>query len=592
MKADTIPRQFLHAAAHFNKRDAFRHKIEGRYVDVSHEEVVDRVHKAALGLHALHLVKQDRIAILSENRLEWAIADLATLSAGCITVPVYATIPANQVEYILGNSEARAVFVSDTVQLEKILACRNNLPTLQHIIAFDPDCDVDGVITLDALIQRGELVPDKPSLPEMASTIGKYDWASVIYTSGTTGEPKGVILTHWNFMSNVHALLEVISIGPDDRYLSFLPLSHVFERTAGYYLMLTAGATIAYAQGTDTVAEDMIEVSPTIMCSVPRLYEKIYAQVMENVEKSSGMRQNLFHWAVKVGRQYLEEAKEGDTGFLTRRKRALADRLVFKKLKARTGGRLRFFVSGGAPLSPELNEFFHAAGIPILEGYGLTETSPVLAVNTLEHLKLGTVGRPVPGVQLEIAEDGEILARGDSVTQGYYKKPEQTRAALVDGWFHTGDVGRIDEDGYLRITDRKKDVIVTAGGKNVAPQPIESRLKTSKYIAEAILVGNRRRFVAAIIVPDFAQLEEFALSRHIPHNTREQLVEATQVNDLYTAEIERLCEPFASFERVKRFVLLDHELEIARGELTPSLKVRRVVIEDKYRNLIDGLYEG
>jgi len=590
MSIETIPQQFLYAVETNDKPDAFRYKSGGRYVNVSHRDALEKVHQATLGLQALKLAKQDRIALLSENRFEWVVADLAILSAGCINVPVYPTLPTVQVEYILADSEARAVFVSTAEQLEKIEACRSNLPKLQHVISFDSQCDAEGVITLDALVARGTMVPDKPSYKDLISTIGKYDWASVIYTSGTTGVPKGSILTHWNFLSNVNSALAIFGIGPEDSCLSFLPLSHVFERTAGYYVMMTAGATIAYAETMETVAANMLEVSPTIMCAVPRFYEKIYGRVMDAVAQGSGMKRGLFNWAIKTGRKYVAEKIDGRVGFMTKQKRGLADTLVFRKLKARTGGRIRFFVSGGAPLNPEINRFFHAAGIPILEGYGLTETSPVIAANTFEDLKFGTVGKVLPNVEVKIAEDGEILVRGDLVMQGYYKKPDETRDAIVDGWFHTGDIGYLDDERFLTITDRKKDVLVTAGGKNVAPQAIENQLKNSKFIEEAILIGNQRKFVSAVIVPSFENLRQYAVGRHIPHASDEELIDHSQVRELFDEEIERLCDAFASFEKVKRFALLSAPLSIESGELTPSLKVKRRIIEEKFKDQIDALY--
>ena len=539
MTNETIPHQFLHSVETFDKENAFKHKVDGHYVDVSHRDVLDKVYNAALGLQALNLAKQDRVAILSENRLEWVVADLAALSAGCIVVPVYATLPANQVEFVLRDSEVRAVFVSTAGQLEKILSIRSRLPTLQHVISFDPDCDESGVITLEALFARGAIVPDKPGYREIISTIGKNDWASIIYTSGTTGEPKGAVLTHNNFLANARACLKVLRLGPEDTCLSFLPLSHVFERTAGYYVMVTAGTTIAYAEAFATVVDNMEETSPTVVCGVPRFYEKVYAGIYEKIESGSKMKQNVFKWALNAGRRYVGEHLDGRVRFSTRRKLGLANKLVFKKLRDRTGGRIRFFISGGAPLASEINLFFHSAGLPLLEGYGLTETSPVVAVNTFEKFKFGTVGKPLPGVDVEIAEDGEILTRGESVMLGYYKKPEETREAIVDGWFHTGDVGYLDDDGYLVITDRKKDVLVTAGGKNVTPQAVENRLKMSKFIAEASLIGDGRKFVSALIVPEYTRLEKFARSRQITFATRAELIASPQVKELYEAEIDR-----------------------------------------------------
>jgi long-chain acyl-CoA synthetase len=591
MANETIPQHFLHPVQKYDKDAAFRYKERGQYVSVSHREVLDRVYRAVLGLQALNLAKQDRVALLSENRLEWAVADLAVLSAGGIVVPVYPTLPANQVEYILKDSEARAVFVSDAEQLEKVLERRDRLPALQHVISFDPECDESGVITLEALIARGDMVTDQRPYEEIISTIGKYDWASIIYTSGTTGDPKGAILTHNNFMANTRACLQALDLGPDDTCLSFLPLSHVFERTAGYYVMLTAGVTIAYAESFATVVNNLGEVSPTVVIGVPRLYEKVHAGVLEKVESGSNLKRSLFNWAVKTGQKYVGESLDGRVKFSTTRKLGLANILVFNKLKTKTGGRIRFFISGGAPLSSEINLFFHAAGLPMMEGYGLTETSPVITVNTVKNLKFGTVGKSLPGVEVSIAEDGEILTRSESVMLGYYKKPERTSAAIVDGWFHTGDIGHLDRDGFLVITDRKKDIIVTAGGKNVSPQPIENRIKTSKYVEEAALIGNGRKFVSALIVPVFERLEQFARSLRIPFTSRTELIESPQVIEQIAAEIDELCSPFASFERVKKFGLLEDDFTVESGELTPSMKVKRRVVEEKYKPLIDSLYE-
>jgi long-chain acyl-CoA synthetase len=591
MAIETLPQLFLRSVELHDKSAAFGYKADGRWVDVSHRDAFQRVYNAALGLQALNLAKGDRVGLLSENRLEWALADLATLSAGYITVPVYPTLPVSQVEYILRDSEARAVFVSNQAQLDKVVAARARLPRLLHVVSFDRECDAEGVVTLEALVERGRMVSPKPTFPELTSTVGKSDWASIIYTSGTTGTPKGAVLSHWNFVSNVIACLEVLPLGPKDTYLSFLPLSHALERTGGFYAMLSAGVTICYAESLDTLTDDMRAVSPTVMCAVPRFYEKTYTRIVEAVESSSGMRRNLFHWAVKSGRKYVSEKLDGSVGVLTRGRRKLANALVFRRVQARTGGKLRYFISGGAPLGREIAEFFHAAGIPIMEGYGLTETSPVIAVNTFDNLKFGTVGKPLPGVEVSIADDGEILVRGDNVMQGYYKLPEETKAALEGGWFHTGDIGHLDDDGFLVITDRKKDIIVTALGKNVAPQAIEMRLVQSPYVNEAVLVGNRRKFLSVVIVPDFDRLEEFALSSHVPYASREELVTAPQVAELFRAEIDSTCGSLARFEQPQKFVVLPRELTIADGEITPSLKVKRRVVEEKYRAEIDALYE-
>jgi long-chain acyl-CoA synthetase len=391
-------------------------------------------------------------------------------------------------------------------------------------------------------------------------------------------------------MSNVRQCLSVLELGPADTCLSFLPLSHVFERTGGFYAMMTAGSTIAYAESFDTVADNLREVRPTVVCSVPRVYEKMYARIFDTVDKGRRNRKLLFHWAARAGRTYIAKKLDGRLDPATRLRHLIADALVLRKLRARVGGRLHYFISGSAPLARDIAEFFHGAGIPILEGYGLTETSPVIAVNTFQHLRLGSVGRPLPGVEVRIADDGEILARGENVMQGYFKKPEQTAEALVDGWFHTGDIGHLDAEGFLHITDRKKDLIATAGGKKVAPQPIEGRLKQSKFVSEAVVVGNRRPFISLLIVPNFARLEAWAASVGLPAGDRASLATAPEVRALYQRVVDGINADLAQFERIKTFAVLEEELSAADGELTPTLKVRRKIVEERYRAKIDAMY--
>jgi long-chain acyl-CoA synthetase len=419
--------------------------------------------------------------------------------------------------------------------------------------------------------------------------------ATLIYTSGTTGEPKGVMLTHRNIVSNVHASRAVFKdIASDDLALSLLPLAHIFERMAGFYTMLDYGVGIAYAEGPEQLVANMNEVRPTVMCLVPRVYEKMYGRIHEKVASDPPLRQRIFRWAIGVGTEAFHcRVEKRAPGPLLRLRNAVADRLVFSKIKQRVGGRMRLFVSGGAPLAREIAEFFGAAGLLVLEGYGLTETSPVITCNRPDDLKPGTVGKPIPGVEVNIAEDGEILTRGPHVMKGYFKKPEATAEVIdADGWFHTGDVGIVDRDGFLVITDRKKDIIVTSGGKNIAPQPIENRLKTSKYIAEVVMIGNRRHFPAALVVPSFEHLEPWARARAIPFSSREELIARHEVLELYDRTIEELSRDLAQFERIKKVALLPKEFSIESGELTPKLSVRRRVVEQKYKDVIDRLYEG
>ncbi len=573
-------------------RVAFRRKQDGFYRDVPMEEFARAGTEIALGLIGLGLSPGDRVAILSETRLEWAQADMGILTAALISVPIYPTLTHSTVEYVLEDSGARVILAADPGQLEKLEAYRASHPELT-VVVFDPGENAGDVLSLDGLRERGRrLGEERPGLHrERAATVKADDLATVIYTSGTTGPPKGVMLTHRNILSNVEDGLQVLSIGESDTALSFLPLSHILERMAGLYCMFHAGATVAYAESFDTVAQNMIEARPTIMVSVPRLYEKIYARVMDNAVRGGWLKKQIFFWARGVGLERARRKLSGRPigGWLEARYR-LAVRLVFSKLVERTGGRLRFFISGGAPLSPEIAEFFYAAGLPILEGYGLTESSPVLAVNTFEHLRLGTVGRPLPRVEIEIAEDGEILARGPNVMPGYYNMPEATAEALAGGRLHTGDIGHVDGDGYLVITDRKKDLIVTAGGKNVAPQPIENALKTDKYIAEAVVLGDRRPYLVALIVPSFDNLERYARYKGLDIKDRSDLVANERVRDLMRRRLARHQRDAASYETIKRFLILDRELTVEAGELTPTLKVKRKEITERFSAEIEQLY--
>jgi long-chain acyl-CoA synthetase len=448
----------------------------------------------------------------------------------------------------------------------------------------------EGVLGWDAFLALGEKamagVPDE-TFRRDAAAIGPDEVVTILYTSGTTGDPKGVMLTHQNLYSNVIASSRILAVGTDDSTLSFLPLSHVFQRMVDY-LLFSSGCMIAYARSLEQVAEDLVLVKPTIVVSVPRLYEKVYAKVME----SGGVKGVLVRWAEGVGAQWTDVTLEGrKPGPFLAARHALADRIVFRKIRERVGGRLRFFVSGGAPLAPHINRFFYGAGITILEGYGLTETSPVTNVNSPEHFRIGTVGRPVPGTEIRIAEDGEILVRGPQVMKGYFKRPEATAEVLTeDGWFHTGDIGEIDRDGYLRITDRKKDIIVTAGGKNVAPQPIEGRLKSNRWVDQAVLVGDRRKFLSLLVVPDFAALAAWASEQGIESPDRATLLRHPKVKGLMEQEVLGELGDLARFEAPKKIVLIDREFTIEDGSLTPTQKVKRRVVEERYKDLIDSLY--
>ena len=587
---DTIPRQFLASVEKYNRRDAFRHKQNEKWVDVSHREVLENVHAVALGLRDLKLAKTDRVAILSENRLEWAFADFGILFAGGVTVPVYPTLIMSQVEYILKDADVRVAFVSNKAQAAKVAALRANLPLLERVIAFDEDAAGSGATTFRELVERGRALVSQKSAADLAGEVAPTDWASIIYTSGTTGEPKGAILTHKNFMSEVRMNLDAFQVGTDDVNLSVLPLSHVFERIVSY-VMMTAGAQIAYAEAIEAAIANMKEIRPTIVCLVPRVFEKFYDGIHDNVAKGNAAKRGMFAWGTRVGVAAVN-AKLGSRrkNPLLQLQHTIARKLVFAKVQDRVGGRLRFFVSGSAPLARNIIEFFHAAGLPILEGYGLTETAPVVTVNTFQHTRLGTVGRPLQGEEVRIAADGEILVRGDNVMQGYFKKADETAAAIVDGWFHTGDIGELDKDGYLMITDRKKDLIATAGGKKMAPQPVENKLRMNAMVAEAVLVGNRRPYIALLIIPNYARLEAWAASAGVNTGDRKALLASPEVHKLYQQVVDEVNETLAQFERIKSFTLLEAELTTASGELTPTLKVRRKIVEEKFKDQIDAMY--
>jgi long-chain acyl-CoA synthetase len=572
---------------------AMRAKRDGRWVDISHQELADRVQHLSLGLRELGIAPGDRVAILSENRPEWAIADYACLTARCIDVPIYPTLPGKQIEYILRDAGASAILVSNAVQLAKIAAVRERLPALRQVIAFDASLAGPGVTALSEVEVRGAAAGARhPDWRAEAEAAGPGDLATIIYTSGTTGDPKGVMLTHGNIASNVTSAVGLFGFAAGQECLSFLPLSHIFERMFGHFCMLHTGVVINYAEGIDTVPADMMDRRPHFMASVPRLYEKIYGRVLEAVRTSSPARRALFGWARRVGETWAERTIDRlPVSPALALQRAVADRLVFAKLRARTGGRITFFISGGAPLGPEIAKFFYAAGMPILEGYGLTETSPVIAVNNFEHHRLGTVGRVLPGVEVTIAPDGEVLTRGPNVMQGYYGKPEATAEAIdPEGWFHTGDIGTLDPDGFLRITDRKKDLIVTAGGKNIAPQPIENLAKTSKYVSNAVMLGDRRPFPVMLVVPNHAPLADWLARKGLPNGSLEELVGRPEVVQKLDREVRMVLRDLAQFEMPKKLLLLPRDFSVEGGELTPTLKVRRRIVEERHRAAIERLY--
>jgi long-chain acyl-CoA synthetase len=593
--------------AHF-QRDVFIGRCRDRRDDtLSTTEFCDRVQHVAIALIRRGVEPGDRVAILAPSRPEWLLADLAILSIGAVTVPVYPTLAPAQTRYILEHSQSRFLFASDLAQAAKVQEVRHLLPALEGAAIFDLEDPTDtsharpasvtgSMITLVDLATRGrELLASTPDvrteLERRTAAVQPDDLATIIYTSGTTGEPKGVMLSHHNIVSNVVSCGRILGCSPADTALSFLPLSHAFERTVAY-IYLYEGVTIMFAESMDTLARDLKRTRPTVMTGVPRVFEKLHARVMETVATASAPRRKLFDWALVCGHQRARLHMERKQPPLQLRlQHVIADRLVFAKIRSRTGtDRARVLVSGSAPLSRDVCAFFHAIGLLLIEGYGLTETAPVLSVNPLDAPRLGTVGCAVPSVELTTADDGEILARGPNIMQGYYKQPESTTDVLRGGWLYTGDIGALSEDGYLTITDRKKDLLITSGGKHVAPQPIEDLLKRHPLIAEAMLIGDRRQFIAVLIVPDFAVLAPRLAAAGLPRLSREAICERPETQAIYQEIVDGVNGELAQYERIKRLALLPTEFTIGGGELTPTLKVRRSIVVARWQNVIDALY--
>jgi long-chain acyl-CoA synthetase len=588
----TLSRLFLEACRTYRTPGRMMVKTAGTWTKISTEEIETTVRYLSLGLQALGLKPGDRMAILSENRPEWVMADFAALSAGAVTVPIYTSLLPDQVRYILDDAGVKIVVCSDLEMWRKVAAVRDALPALERVILVegDPPAGTDALSDVADMGRR--LDREEPGRFERsAEAVKPGDLASIIYTSGTTGSPKGVMLSHANFTSNVVALTEAIDFRAADSALSFLPLSHVFERT-GTYFLFHVGAAIAYAESIEAVAANLVEVRPTIIISVPRLFEKIYSRIMDQIMAGSRLKRAIFVWALATGKKHAARTIAGGrVPVHLSFKHALAKRLVFSKITARTGGRIRYAICGGAPISKEIVEFFFAIGLMVLPGYGLTETSPVLTANTPpDRIRFGTVGKTLPGIEIRIAEDGEILARGPNVMMGYYRNEADSREVLKDGWLFTGDIGRFDEDGFLIITDRKKDIIVTSGGKNVAPQPIESLIQASPFIASAVVVGSSRKFISALIVPDFEKLEAFARKQGIAFEGRDGLSRRPEIAAFLLDEVNRMTPGLASYERVKKIAVLDRDFDLGLGEVTPTLKVRRSIVEQKYTAVIEALY--
>ena len=596
----TIPQLFQIITKDFGKgkeRPVLKYKVSDKWTDIKYDEVYNNTETFALGLASLGVKRGDKVAIIAENRPEWVYSDMAILSLCAVDVPLYPISTSETIEFILNNSESVGIIVSNKFHLNKIMKIRNNCRHLKFIVVMNPEDkgSEKEVYNFQDIQSKG--VAFKSEHPnyfeETAKMCQENELCTIIYTSGTTGEPKGVMLTHKNIVSNVKAAHEIFDIGETDIFLSFLPLCHIFERMGGYYTAFSCGGQIAYAESIEKIASNMEDIKPTIMTAVPRLFERMYSKIKRNVESQPEKKQKIFNWAIEIGKEYHVAKKSGQPiPIFLSLKHKLADKLVFGKLREKTGGKLRFFISGGAALARELGQFFEAAGMLIIEGYGLTESSPVIAANRLNDYKFGTVGKTMPGVEIKIAKDGEILAYGPNIMQGYYRNKKETEETVKDGWLYTGDIGVFDAEGFLIITDRKKHLFKTSGGKYIAPTPIENMFLASKYIDQFILIGDRRMFLSALIVPDYEALKEYADANRIQYKTVEELVDMKQIYELLDKELDQFQKKLANFERVRKFAILDKPFTIETGELTPSLKVKRKVIEERYKDLIEDMYKG
>jgi long-chain acyl-CoA synthetase len=585
---ETLPRAILQRCQQWQGKTALRYKSNGQYRGLSWNQMAEQILSFGRGLISLGLESGERVAILAPNSPEWVFADLGTMAAGGLSVPVYHTEGPDAALHILRDSGSRFLFIRSLSTARELLPLLGQAPLLEKLILFEQHLDDPRVIAVDAFRHAGDASADR-KLQERLAAGTASDLATLIYTSGTTGPPKGVMLSHDNIQKNIEACTQRFPVGENDQCLSFLPLSHVFERVNGYYLMLMQGATIAYAESVDTVPANLQEVGPTLAISVPRLFEKMYARVMERILSGSWLKKQLFFGALALTRKHLAETQSGRTpGRLLRAADRLAKAKIFSKLTAAVGGKLKFFVSGGAPLARDVAEFFHAVGLPIYEGYGLTETASGIAVNNPVACKLGTVGKAIPGTDLKIAEDGEILVKGPGVTRGYWNREEETSQALQDGWFHTGDIGTLDAAGYLTITDRKKDLIVTAGGKKIAPQILENGLKADKFIANAFVFGDRQPYLTALLVPNLENLESYAKLKKLPYLNHCDLVNHPKILDLVRRRVSLYQHDHASYQQIKRFTLLAEDFSGAM--ITPTMKLKRKIVTEHFSRVIEQMY--
>ena len=598
MDFKNIAQLFEHTTTKNESKELFLYKKNNSWIGLTGKDIRIAVEDISFGLRSLGIEEKSNVAIMSNNSPRWAIADYGIICSSMTTVTIYPTLIETQVEFILNNSKSQLIFVENQEQYLKIKGIYDSCPDLKYIVFMDDSCENenDSLMNISSLFDKGKKYSESSeySFDQMISTIESQDILTLIYTSGTTGIPKGVTLTHHNLLSNVKATLEVAEFNDDEIFLSFLPLSHVLERMGGHYTALAVGAKIYYAESIEKVPENLAETSPSIVVCVPRLFEKMYTKIIEGLKTAPKLKKSLFYWAISVGKKYSSlKLSQKPIGFSLCLKHKIANKLIYSKVKQKLGGNIKFFVSGGAPLSKEIGEFFSAVDITILEGYGLTETSPVLSVNSPPYdIKFGTVGKPLFNVEIKIADDGEILAKGPNVMTGYYNNKEATEEVFdQDGWFKTGDIGLIDDDGFLVITDRKKSLIVTSGGKNIAPAPIEGALSNSSYVEQIIVLGDKKNFISALIVPNFDALISFLKSLNIELSEPDALIEHEKVLELYDNEIHEAMKDFSNYEKVKKFTLLSKPFSIDKGEMTPKMSIVRKKVIENYSELINKMYE-
>tara|TARA_Y100001970_G_scaffold5943_1_gene6703 strand:+ start:13698 stop:15491 length:1794 start_codon:yes stop_codon:yes gene_type:complete len=596
MDYKNIANMFIDTTQKCSTKKLLVYKKNNDWIALNGKDVQITVEDISFGLRSLGISEKSNISILSNNSPKWAMCDYGIICSAMTTVTIYPTLISSQIEFILKNSNSQLVFVENQEQLNKVKQSFDECDDLKYIVVMDDsfENESDHIINFSTLLDKGKAFSQNYefSFSDIINSINEEDVLTIIYTSGTTGVPKGVVLTHKNLLSNVEGTLKVAEFTSNETFLSFLPLSHVLERMGGHYTAFSIGATIYYAENMETIADNMVESKPTIVVCVPRVFEKIHAKFMAGVKNAPKIRQKLFYWALNVGTQYsaLKLIKKNPNFFL-KIKHGIASKLIYSKVKARFGGNIKFFVSGGAPLSKELAEFFAAVDITILEGYGLTETSPVLTVNSPTDLKFGCVGKPLFNVDIKIADDGEILAKGPNIMVGYYKNEEATNEVFDEqGWFKTGDIGHIDDDGFLKITDRKKSLIVTSGGKNIAPAPIEVKLTSSPYIEQIHIIGDKRNFLTALIVPNFDSVIDYLKEKDNSISDPNAIIEHPDTIELFNKEIEKSMIDFARFEQIKKFTLISNPFSIEKGEMTPKMSIVRKVVEANYSELINSMY--